>query len=118
MLTYDVAAERLTGSVGNRAFSIYAVSGGGRGSTVKPEGEETLRSWNFEQKEKSGARGGPIPPGWYICKYLVAHPTFHRSAFLQPTITALLNPSSDNGGLLVDRDFDFFIHQRAPKGSD
>jgi hypothetical protein len=80
MLTYDIQSELLQGEVGNQKFHLQAVSGGGRGSKRKPEGDELIRSWSFwtKENEAGGVRGGIIPPGFYICRYVPHHSTLHR----------------------------------------
>ncbi len=121
MLTYDVQSERLSGTVGAEHFDVRAVSGGGRGSKVRPEGQETLRSWlvGTKEDEARGVRGGPIPPGFYVCCYLQSHPPFGECIFLEQTLTSLIvrSPESAIGIALRDRD-GFYIHGQGPKGSD
>jgi hypothetical protein len=117
MLTYDVRAEMLTGLVGSAIFNIRAVSGGGRGSTVKPGGEGGLKYWNFEQKQGIN-RGGPIPPGLYICEYLPNYEHFGRCAILLQTPTSVfLPPEKGKMPRFHNRD-GFLIHGRGPLGSD
>lgn len=127
MLTYDIQSEVLYGDVGNQRFHLHAVSGGGRGSTLKPEGDELLRSWSFRTKEdrKKGVRGGIIPPGFYICHYLKSYGSFHECIYLEQTVSSLLapDPTSSIGVAFVDRGGKlghgaFLIHAHGPKGSD
>lgn len=121
MLTYDIQSQRLSGTVGNQRFDMVAVSGGGRGSKIRPEGQETLRSWSVGTKEDAtrGDRGGPIPPGFYICRHLQNHPPFGECIFLEQTLTSLLvlTPGSPLGVEVQQRD-GFYVHGRGPKGSD
>lgn len=121
MLIYDIQSELLHGEVGSQTFRVHAVSGGGRGSKVRPEGDQLLRSWSYGTKEDEnrGVRGGIIPPGPYICRYSASHPKFHECIFLEQTVASLLvsDPSSATGVRLHSRD-GFYIHARGPKGSD
>ena len=63
-LTYWVWSERLDGSIGDKRFSMRAVSGGGRGGT-KPEASLASYSPYRKTDETTGRRGGTIPPGYY-----------------------------------------------------
>jgi hypothetical protein len=121
MLEYDIQSETLRGNVGREYFLAHAVSGGGRGSKLKPEGDERLRSWTFWTKENQakGIRGGIIPPGFYICRHVPHHTTFHECIFLEQTLTSIVvpDPGSSLGIRMHDRD-GFYIHSRGPKGSD
>jgi hypothetical protein len=125
MLIYDIQSELLHGDVGGRQFRVHAVSGGGRGSKLKPEGDELMRSWSFWTKEiaahgrEKRVRGGVIPPGVYTCRYVQHHPTFHECIYLEQTVTSLLasDPVSPTGVRLHGRD-GFYIHASGPKGSD
>jgi len=127
MLTYNIQSELLHGVVGNKVFNLHAVSGGGRGSKRKPEGDELLRSWSFwtKEDEAKGIRGGIIPTGFYICHYVQHHPKFHECIYLEQTITSLLapDPGSPIGVRLHNRGGPmghgaFYIHASGPKGSD
>jgi hypothetical protein len=121
MLIYDIQSEWLQGDVGNRRFRIHAVSGGGRGSRLNPEGDQLIRSWSPGTKEnqKNGIRGGIIPPGFYTCRHVPNHPKFGECIFLEQTITSLFvgDPGSPAGLRLHGRD-GFYIHGAGPKGSD
>jgi hypothetical protein len=124
VLTYDIANERLHGTIGGRKISIWARSGGGRGSTVHPDGTPNqvgIRSWNSQRKQddSKGIRGGPLPAGFYIVQKPAMHPDLKLSAYLEQTITSLLyaNPSSALGIAVTKRDR-LYIHGRGPKGSD
>src|SRR5215471_7458990 len=107
MLIYDIQSELLHGDVGSQHFRVFAVSGGGRGSTLKPEGDQLLRSWSFGTKENEakGVRGGILPPGMYICRYVSNHPTFHECVYLEQTLSSLLSsdPVSPIGVRVIDR---------------
>ena len=107
MLTYDIQGERLYGVLGNQTFALQAVSGGGRGSKVKPEGDEKLRSWSALTKEdEKRIRGGILPPGFYICRHVAHHPKFHECVYLEQTITSMnqaLRPSHRFRGFSVSQ---------------
>ena len=122
MLTYDIANERLTGTIGVENISLWAKSGGGRASKTHSEGQpgqEGLRSWNPQLKAAGSTRGGPLPPGFYQVQKPANHPDLGRAAYLEQTITSLLyaNPSAPGGVSMTQRD-GFYIHGRGPKGSD
>ena len=122
MLTYDITNERLFGTIGNEHISIWARSGGGRGSKVHPEGQpgqEGLASWNTQRKEAGTTRGGPIPSGFYTVQPPANHHTLGRASYLEQTVTSLLyaNLSAAAGVSATDRD-GFYIHGRGRKGSD
>ena len=124
MLTYDIANERLYGTIGTRKISIWARSGGGRGSLVHPDGtpgQRAVRSWHsqLKQDDSKGIRGGPLPAGFYIVQKPKMHPDLKLSAYLEQTITSLLyaNPSAALGISVTKRDR-LYIHGRGPKGSD
>ena len=121
MLIYDIQSELLHGDVGSQHFRVHAVSGGGRGSYLKPEGDELLRSWSFLTKEEASKsiRGGIIPPGPYVCRYVANHSTFHECIYLEQTVASLLvpDPASPAGIKVHDRG-GFYIHGSGPKGSD
>jgi len=121
MLTYDIQSELLQGEVGNQKFHLQAVAGGGRGSKRKPEGDELIRSWSFwtKENEAGGVRGGIIPPGFYICRYVPHHSTFHECIYLEQTITSVLAPDAGASiGVRLHNRGGFYIHARGPKGSD
>jgi len=121
VLIYDIQSELLHGEVGGQNFRMHAVSGGGRGSKIQPEGDGLLRRWSFgtKENEKSSIRGGILPPGPYVCRYRANHPIFHECIFLEQTVASLLvaDPSSPTGVRLHNRE-GFYIHARGPKGSD
>jgi hypothetical protein len=124
MLTYDIANERLSGKIGNKEISIWAKSGGGRGSKVHPDGKPGqmgLASWNTQRKQNDGTgiRGGPLPTGMYIVQKPANHPDLKLSAYLEQTLTSLLyEDRSALLGVSVTKRDGFYIHGRGPKGSD
>jgi hypothetical protein len=127
MLIYDIQSELLHGEIGGKRFYLHAVSSGGRGSTVKPEGDESLRSWSFWTKNDDGKKiiGGIIPPGFYICHYLHNYQKFHECIYLEQTLTSLLapDPRSPIGVSWINRGGQlghgaFLIHGSGPIGSE
>src|SRR4029077_17717719 len=97
MLTYDIARQRLFGTIGKEEFNLYACSGGGRGSKVHPYGDPNDKgstkgfgSWNFRRQESGQVRGGPIPPGFYVIHKPVPHPPLGLAAYLEQTLTSLV----------------------------
>src|SRR2546430_12937135 len=90
-LTYDAAAERLFGAIGNAHIYQTAYSGGGRGHRAHITRDQTTRYLHnnpqtqlygqfattkaIEDKAHHGyvQRGGPIPPGHYLCRYVANH---------------------------------------------
>lgn len=120
MLTYSISRERLFGRVGSKDFDLYAVSGGGRGRT-KGSADQTLAGWSTWRKanQKKGVRGGPLPPGLYIVHAPVKHVRLGRAAYLEQTVSSILqfDATSSLGITVTDRD-GFFIHGRGPSGSD
>lgn len=116
MLQYSIVKQWLSGSVGSKEFSMQAWSGGGRGRT-SGVAEASFDSYNEFRKKKTGVRGGPLPPGHYICKHVEHHKTFGECIFLEQTITSLLSIDGSANIAFYDRD-GFFIHGRGPQGSD
>lgn len=123
-LTYDIANELLYGTVGKHRFHMRAFSGGGRGKAAGyGTGEDTLRSrlsTTIENKEQR-IRGGPLPPGDYICTYVAHHSKFHECIHLQSTGSArYINSPSARLPIWHGRpkDGDFYIHGRGKEGSD
>jgi hypothetical protein len=122
MLRYSIADEMLYGTVNGMSLSMKAYSGGGRGSTAGIERTD-LKHWNTGKKapdtydEKD--RGGPLPVGFYMARYVANHPKYHRCAFLEQTLTSIVHvdPFSGTGVKVSDRD-QFYIHHTGPKGSD
>ena len=123
-LTYDVAKELLYGTVGKERFHMRAFSGGGRGKAEGAgPGEATLTSklvTTVEDKTRS-IRGGPLPPGGYICEYVAHHSIFGECIHLRGTKSAryIATPHARfpiwHGR---PKDGDFYIHGRGSKGSD
>jgi hypothetical protein len=116
MLYYNVKNEWLHGSIGPHHFSMHAYSGGGRGSVKRDVPEHASESWNVFRAEDRDhkVRGGPIPPGMYICEYH-KHERFGECIRLRSLISALpprqlhLHPVLRGG---------FYIHGRGDLGSD
>lgn len=115
ILTYSIAQETLQGSIGQESFYMRAWSGGGRGRTGSGA-EHSYDSYDVFRKEKGNVRGGPLPPGLYICRFQLHHPKFHRCIYLEPTITAMFQVDSQAHVHVYDRD-GFYIHGRGPVGS-
>jgi hypothetical protein len=114
-LTYAILEGLLTGRAAGRALHIFALSGGGGGSTSTAEGWVDGRTVNnpYRTGLKTVDRprhrhGGPIPVGRYTI--LRPEPNHHghgRWATLVP----------DPGNHMTGRD-GFGIHGRGPHGSD
>ena len=120
MLTYSIATERLSRSVGDARFDLRAVSGGGLGSKAgKAEYHPSSWSTSRQASKSKKVRGGPIPAGHYSAMKPARHPRLGRSSFLAQTATALLqvDPSS-SVGLRVTSRGGFLIHGRGRNGSD
>ena len=123
-LTYDIANELLSGNVGKHKFYTRAFSGGGRGRKPKyGSGEDTLRSHlsTTVANEENGLRGGPLPPGDYVCTYVAHHHIFHECIHLRITNSArYINSAFARFPIWHGRpqDGDFYIHGRGKKGSD
>lgn len=123
-LTYDIAKELLHGTIGKHKFYMRAFSGGGRGK--KPEygtGEQTLTSRlsTTIADEKEGKRGGPLPPGEYICTYVAHHSKFHECIHLRTTLSSRYIASPVARFPIWHgrpKDGDFYIHGRGKLGSD
>jgi hypothetical protein len=124
-LTYYVWDELLTGRIGEKSFSIRAVSGGGRGR-LKGQPEYSLGSFSSYRKkdDKEGVRGGVLPPGlWRVEK-----PSKYKGKKKAPV--SILVPINIDEPLKdlrpaqktpYGRDYTeepFLIHGRGPKGSD
>ena len=122
ILRYSIRDELLYGTVADISFSMRAFSGGGRGSTSGIERTD-VKHWSTEKKAPAAFdaknRGGPLPRGHYIARYVSAHPTFGRCAVLEQTITSLLriDPFAP-GGVSVTKRGGFYIHGPGPHGSD
>jgi hypothetical protein len=124
MLNYSIHGQLLSGEIGGTKLHMRAYSGGGRGSLHPKTWETSSASWNPDRKMSGGVRGGPVPPGHYVCRHIQHHHRFHECIYLEPTLTALLKPTP-KGPLpfsLYNRDFDpvkgFFIHGRGDEGSN
>lgn len=123
-LTYDIAKELLYGTVGKEKFHLRAFSGGGRGKAEGAgAGENTLRSrlsTTIEDK-RHNVRGGPLPPGAYVCEYVAHHSTYHECIHLKGSESsrAIFSPFARlpiwHGR---PKDGDFYVHGRGDKGSD
>lgn len=122
MLRYSVLQEVLYGSVGSKYFMMKAFSGGGRGSTGGLERHD-LSHWDSGKKAPSKfnelSRGGPLPDGPYLARYLSHHAHFGQCVRLEQTLSALLQPDpfAPCGMAVTDRT-SFYIHGTGPKGSD
>ena len=123
-LTYDIAKELLYRTVGKHRFHIRTFSGGGRGKAAGyGAGENTLRSRlsTTVADDESGIRGGPLPPGDYICSHVGHHSKFHECIHLKSTASARFI-NSPSARLPIwhgwPKDGDFYIHGRGKEGSD
>ena len=118
ILTYSIATETLSGTVGTERFFFKAWSGGRRGTTGS-EAQSAPASYDVFRKEKHGAgvHGGPLPPGIYLCRYVAHHPKFHECIFLEQTLTSLFEVDAKANIRFYNRD-GFYIHGRGPHGSD
>jgi hypothetical protein len=126
-LRYSIASQLLTGDVAGKSFSIFTVSGGGRGSTRTPHGQpdqKIMASWDHRTKtsKATNVRGGPLPPGFYIVHAPTKHAKLGLSAYLEPTVTAVLHMNPIGQVEVSPRDFEpgvgFYIHGRGKLGSD
>jgi hypothetical protein len=118
ILTYSIATETLSGTIGADRLFVRAWSGGRRGAK-SPGAESDVASYNVFRKEQhdKGIHGGPIPPGFYLCRYVAHHPKFHECIFLEQTLTSLFQVNEDAKVSFYNRD-GFYIHGRGPHGSD
>jgi hypothetical protein len=118
ILTYSIAREWLQGTVGGERFSTRAWSGGGRGQTdnMAQHGFESYDVFRKTQHSR-GIRGGPLPPGIYLCRHRAHHPVFGECINLAQTLTAEIHVDSKGDVRLYDRD-KFYIHGRGKLGSD
>jgi hypothetical protein len=136
-LTYDAAAEILSGVIGkHRPFFMRAYSGGSRGHDPKTSRKlakeylhsqaSSLRSHLATTPERTDAhgnyieRGGTLPPGSYNCHYLHHLPGFGECIRIRPTTTnvAIHSPFASHP-IPHGRDMhSFLIHGPGPKGSD
>lgn len=110
-LTYYIFEGLLIGTAGGRHIQVFAVSGGGGGSTKsRPAASANNPYMTGLKTMRQGAghtHGGPIPLGRYRIHKPAQHPHLGRSAFLAP----------DRGTPMLGRS-GFFIHGRGPHGSD
>lgn len=123
-INYDVSAAALFGRIGGWEFRADAASGGGRGSTNKKVPQQTLKSHLATTRTiKTGAhqyqqRGGPLPPGLYLCRYLQAHTTFGECLRLEMSEGAReIRTPFASAPIAHGRD-GFYIHGRGEMGSD
>ena len=111
-LTYYIFEGVLIGRSGGTTFHLLALSGGGGGSTAKPQDFGGGFYPYLTGKKTTGTgvshvHGGPIPPGRYIIHPPSQNPHLGLSAFLEPY----------GNGQMMDRS-GFYIHGRGPHGSD
>ena len=122
MLRYSIADEMLYGTVNGVSISTKAFSGGGRGSNAGAERSD-LQHWSTSKKAPADYdlqnRGGPLPQGFYIARYIGTYKKFGECARLEQTLTSLLQAdvTAPSGLKVTDRD-GFLIHGAGPKGSD
>ena len=134
-LTYNAAAELLTGKIGTVNFHEVAYSGGSSGhKTTSPDkakrylhksnvndslGRLATTSEVYNKKTDTyQQRGGTIPPGHYRCIYMENHSTFHECILLHPAADAHAIHSPFARHAIVHHRGGFFIHGQGPKGSD
>ncbi len=123
-LTYDIAKELLYGKVGKHRFHMRAFSGGGRGKKAKyGPGEQTLTSRlsTTIADDDHGVRGGPLPPGEYLCTYVAHHSKFHECIHLKTTLSSRYIASPVARFPIWHgrpKDGDFYVHGRGKLGSD
>jgi len=134
VLTYDATAERLRGTIGTASpFDMRAFSGGSRGhkpvsgSLAKKYHHDEARSTTSRlattREEKDGGgnyvqRGGTLPPGHYVCRYVQHHKSFGECLFLDPCRDAQVIHSPFALNPIVHGRGGFYIHGAGPKGSD
>jgi|GEM_PF-2886925 len=112
-LTYDVAAERLSGIVGATAIELRVCSGGHRGATDPARWRDTP-----ESRDQTRV-GGPIPWGRYTVVWLNDHVgernrrAYGRCCFLHPDPET--RARIDGFGRVWN---DFLIHRPSPGGSE
>src|SRR5690349_5218785 len=90
-LEYNAARELLTGNIGKASFNFIAYSGGSRGHKAGVDAKAAANylhsqanslfsrlatTRTLEKQGKYVQRGGTLPPGHYVCKYLAHHPPF------------------------------------------
>lgn len=136
-LTFDAAAETLSGVIGKHPrFCMRAYSGGSRGHSpgvvqaltkrYLHSQASSLRSHLATTPERKDAhgnyveRGGTLPPGYYRCLYLKHLPGFGECIRLMPSAGAFAI-HSPFASLAVPHGrnmHSFLIHGPGPKGSD
>jgi hypothetical protein len=134
-LTYNAAAEILSGQVGKDSFHDVAYSGGARGhkATTSAKAARYLHSSSLndslgrlattrevynKQTDTYVQRGGVIPPGHYHCVYVADHPSFHECIRLEQMVDAHAIVSPFARHAIIHGRGGFFIHGHGPKGSD
>src|SRR5450631_486072 len=134
-LTYNAAAELLSGRIGSAMFYELACSGGSRGHklTSAKKAERYLYESHLNEslgrlattpevyKKKTDTyrqRGGTIPPGHYRCMFVQNHPAFGECIFLDPAADAHAINSPFARHPIVHHRGGFYIHGHGPKGSD
>jgi hypothetical protein len=134
-LVYDAAAEVLRGSIGALGhFNFHAYSGGSRGHKQGVAANVASRYLHgqanailsrlattkeiMNAKGEYEQRGGTLPPGHYLCKYVQNHSSFHECILLAPQRDAFAIHSPFALTAIVHGRGGFYIHGRGPKGSD
>lgn len=136
-LTFDAAAEMLSGVIGKHPrFSMRAYSGGSRGHSPGVAQALTKRYLHSqasslrghlattpERKDANGnyvERGGTLPPGHYWCHYLQHLPGFGECIRLEPRADAFAihSPFASQAIPHGRNTHSFLIHGGGPKGSD
>ncbi|HIJ88262.1 MAG TPA: DUF2778 domain-containing protein [Desulfuromonadales bacterium] len=122
MLIYSITDEMLYSTTKGFSFSTQAFSGGGRGSTAGAQRND-LAHWDTDKKAPESFdfsnRGGPIPVGFYVVKYIGNYKNFGECARLEQTITSLIQVDLKSPiGIKVTKRDKFLIHGCGPKGSD
>lgn len=121
-LTYFIFEGVLTGFIDDEFIHESAFSGGAAGSRDSPKTKKHAfikaalhtadannpYSYALQENDKTGTRGGPIPPGSYQILPPANHPKLRLSA-------KLVIPSGMHQVNLRDG---FYIHGQGPKGSD
>ena len=132
-LEYNAAGERLVGTIANAHFNFVAYSGGSRGHKANvsaPLAADYLHKQSnsllsrlattrtIEKGGKFSQRGGTLPPGHYLCRYLEQHSSFGECIQLLQTRDALAIHSPFSAFPIPHGRGGFFIHGSGPKGSD
>jgi hypothetical protein len=134
-LVYDAAQEVLSGIIGKESFHMKAYSGGSRGhqAGVKPKDATKylhnqagslathLATTRLVQDAHGQykQRGGTLPPGHYVCRYIAQHHTFGECIrLLRGTDAQAIHSPFSPHPIPHGRGNDFFIHGSGPKGSD